>query len=67
VSEKRAHDLGTPQEIAAYLHTTPGRLAQMRHHATGPKYIRIGRRILYRWDDVREYLKANTIDPQGIP
>lgn len=53
-------ELGTPGEVAEYLHTTEGRLAQMRYLGTGPKYVKVGRRVLYRWTDIEEYLHANT-------
>lgn len=53
-------DFALPREVAKALRTTEGALAQMRHNHTGPKFIRRGRRILYRWTDVREYLTEQT-------
>jgi hypothetical protein len=66
-----ATDLGIalPAQVAEVLDTSPAGLAQMRYRGTGPKFIKRGRRVLYRWDDVRDYLDANTIqrtdDPRG--
>jgi hypothetical protein len=41
----------------------------MRYRGTGPKFIKRGRRVLYRWADVNAYLDANTVlrtdDPRG--
>lgn len=54
-------DLGTPADIAAYLHTSISALAMLRHRSTGPPYIKAGRRVLYRWGDVREWLNRNTM------
>ncbi|OPE55556.1 DNA-binding protein [Mycolicibacterium diernhoferi] len=48
--------LAQPAEVACYLRTTAAALAQMRWRGTGPAFIRIGRRVLYRWDDVESFL-----------
>lgn len=53
-------DVALPGPVARLLDTTEDGLAQMRYRGTGPKFIRRGRRILYRWSDVRDYLDANT-------
>lgn len=54
-------DIALPRQVAELLDTTPDGLAQMRYRGTGPKFIKRGRRVLYRWSDVRNYLNANTI------
>jgi hypothetical protein len=56
-------DLGValPREVAKLLGTTEDGLAQMRFRGTGPKFIKRGRRVLYRWSDVRAYFDANTL------
>ena len=53
-------DLARPAEVAEHLHTTEARLAQMRYLGTGPRFVKIGRTVLYRWSDIRDYLDANT-------
>jgi hypothetical protein len=53
--------LAVPAEVAEYLHTTTAALAQDRYKGTGPKFIERGRRVLYRWSDVVEWLDHNTI------
>jgi hypothetical protein len=62
-------DVALPSEVAALLDTTTDGLAQMRFRGTGPKFIKRGRRVLYRWSDVRAYFEANTCqrtdDPRG--
>ena len=62
-------DTADAAEVAAVLHTSVAGMAQMRYRGTGPRFIRRGRRILYRWSDVRAYLEANTCqrtdDPRG--
>jgi len=42
-------------------HTTTAALAQDRYRGTGPKFIKRGSRVLYRWSDVLEWLDRNTI------
>jgi hypothetical protein len=62
-------DTAMPPEVAAALGTSEAGLAQMRYRGTGPRFIKRGSRVLYRWSDVRAYLDANTIgrtdDPVG--
>lgn len=60
--------LATPAEVAEYLHTTTASLAQDRYPGgTGPKFIKRGSRVLYRWSDVLEWLDRNTFQPTDDP
>jgi len=52
--------LATPAEVAEYLRTTSAALAQDRYRGTGPKFIKHGSWVLYRWADVLEWLDHNT-------
>lgn len=54
-------DTADPKEVAPVLHTTLQGLAQMRFRGTGPKFIKVGKKVLYRWTDVNAYLDANTM------
>ncbi|HUH70028.1 MAG TPA: DNA-binding protein [Mycobacterium sp.] len=54
-------DIALPGDVAKLLDTTTAGLAQMRYRGTGPRYVKRGRRVLYRWSDVRNYLDANTL------
>jgi hypothetical protein len=62
-------DTATPAQVAPALYTTEAGLAQMRYRGTGPKFVKAGKKVLYRWSDVRNYLDANTLqrtdDPRG--
>lgn len=53
--------LATPQEVAAFLRTSAAMLANDRYRGVGPKFIKHGRRVLYRWADVQEWADANTL------
>ena len=55
--------LATPDEVADYLHNTTAQLNQDRYHRRGIPYIKHGRKVLYRWEDVHAYLSANTVNP----
>jgi hypothetical protein len=64
-------DTATAAQVASALDTSEAGLAQLRYRGTGPRFIKRGRRVLYRWSDVRAYLDANTCqrtdDPRGVP
>lgn len=54
-------DMATPSEVAAYLRTTEASLAQARYRGTGVPFIKVGRRVMYRWADVDAYLKSRLV------
>jgi len=59
-------ELLTPQQAADFLHTTIGVLAQWRSRKRYPlRYVRIGRQIFYRAEDVQRFIELRT-DP-GVP
>lgn len=60
-----ADDITTPDEVAPALKTTLMGLAQMRYRGTGPKFIKRGSRVLYRWSDVSAYLDGQTRERTG--
>ena len=68
--EQLSAELATPKQVAQALYTTEAGLAQMRFRGTGPKFVKVVRRVLYRWSDVRAYLDANTLqrtdDPRAL-
>lgn len=55
-----ADDIATPAQVAEALDTTERGLAQMRFRGTGPRFVKVGSRVLYRWSDVQAYLERNT-------
>lgn len=52
--------LATPQDVASYLGTTPDAIAQWRYRGTGPKFVKVGRSVRYRWEDVATWLDEQT-------
>lgn len=61
----RKSQLATPAEVAEFLHISEPSLAQDRYRGTGPRFIKHGRRVLYRWVDVESYLEQNTTSRTG--
>lgn len=51
-------DYLTSQEAADLVRRPSSTLAYWRHRGEGPKYAKIGKRILYRRADVEEWLTA---------
>jgi predicted DNA-binding transcriptional regulator AlpA len=59
------NELLTPKETADWLRTSPGSLANMRYHADGPPFIRIGRRVLYDREEVAKWLDRHRVRTIG--
>lgn len=52
--------LATADEAAAFLRTTKTKLAEDRYRGVGPRFVKHGRRVLYRWDDLHKYIETHT-------
>ena len=52
------HDLFTIIEAADRLRTPVATLRYWRHLGTGPRSFRLGRRVLYRANDLHEWITA---------
>lgn len=46
-------------QASEYLNVSRGFLRTCRSKGTGPKYVRIGRAIRYRLEDLQEYVHKN--------
>jgi hypothetical protein len=53
------------QQAARFLGLGVQTLRSFRHLRKGPKYVKIGGRIIYRIADLEDFLNRNTIDPEG--
>jgi hypothetical protein len=60
-----ADDIALPRQVAEALDTSLMGLAQMRYRGTGPRFIKRGSRVLYRWSDVNDYLDGRTRERTG--
>jgi hypothetical protein len=54
-------DLGTPTDVAEYLRTTVANLAQLRYMGRGPKFIKVGRKVLSTAGPTWHWLERNTM------
>lgn len=55
----------TPAELAKQLHSTPATLAGWRYKGMGPKFVKTGRKVLYRATDVDAWLTEKTQQGTG--
>jgi hypothetical protein len=51
--------IALPDQVAWYLRSYPNRLARMRSEGKGPAYIKLGKSVRYRWEDVHRFVEAN--------
>lgn len=51
----------TTEEAAAYLRLQPGTLEVWRCRGRGPKYHKIGRRVIYDLQDVQDFASSHTV------
>jgi hypothetical protein len=57
-------ELCTTAQLAKILQATVNSLAQDRYLGRGIPYIKVGRRVRYRRQDVLDYLKRNSVVPE---
>jgi excisionase family DNA binding protein len=59
-------ELLRPQQAANLLHVTYGTLASWRHNRRYPlAFVRIGRKIFYRQEDIEAYIAASVVSGNG--
>nr|WP_086862037.1 helix-turn-helix domain-containing protein [Amycolatopsis lexingtonensis] len=54
-------DLATRREVADYLKLSANTLSQMAYEGRGPRYILVGNRARYAWEDVKTWLESQTV------
>lgn len=54
--------LATPVDVAEYLGVPVRTLSQWRHQGKGPRFVRVGKHVRYRWADVEAFLNTNTVE-----
>lgn len=54
----------TAREVATFRRTTENALCQERWRGSGPRYVKVGSRVLYRARDLAEFLDTHTVIPQ---
>jgi excisionase family DNA binding protein len=56
-----------PTEVAAYLDVPKATLYSWRYRHEGPRSVRVGRHLRYRWSDLNRWLDARSSDQQDRP
>ena len=61
-------DLGivSQEELAVTLGVTKTTLREWRRLKTGPAFVRVGKLVFYRRQDVEEWLASNVIAPENV-
>ena len=54
--------LMTPRELSAYLGVPSATLANWRYQGYGPPFVKVGRQVRYRIDDLDRWLKVSGSD-----
>ena len=65
MSEHSSALVRTPEQAAPRLLTTPRTLERWRANGTGPKFVKIGRRVGYRDADLDAFIAANVRSHTG--
>ena len=50
-----SHHLITPEALADRWQLNPSTLSQWRWNGRGPQYLKLGRRVMYRLQDIEEF------------
>lgn len=58
-------ELLTTDELAELLRTTPAGIHSLRYRGEGPPAVRVGRRLLFRAEDVQAWLAAQREEAPG--
>lgn len=51
----------TPSDVAEMLDVTTHTLAMWRYEKKGPGFVKLGRNIFYRLEDVKSWIEANVV------
>ena len=65
MNDNHDDDLLDERAAADYLQKPAGTLQQWRYLGKGPAYFKLGRSVRYARSDLREFLDARRIEPQG--
>ena len=57
---KSVDDLLTPDQLGNRWGKSRAALAQMRYRGDGPQFVKIGKSVFYRVEDVLDFEEANT-------
>lgn len=53
----------TRKDLAQRWHTSTGHLANLAYKGQGPRFTKIGTRVLYKLSDIEAYEGSNVVEP----
>ena len=56
-----------PTEVSHYLGVPIGTLANWRYQGCGPAFLRVGRHVRYRSEDLTAWVEAQLVDNPEVP
>lgn len=56
MAPETSESLATPSQVAEFLQVSELTVKTWRYTDTGPAFLRVGRHVRYRWDDVLSWL-----------
>lgn len=59
------NDVMNGKAAAVYMDTTEGTLSTWRYLGKGPRYYKVGRRVVYRRSDLDAWLEAHAVTPDS--
>lgn len=59
--DRRLTELLTPSQVSNMLEVPVGTLANWRYLGRGPTFVRIGRHVRYRGEDVMDWIDRNAV------
>lgn len=61
-TENTMATIETPAAVAEYLNIPVTTLTEWRYQKRGPRYIKVGRLVRYRREDVEQWLQEQTVE-----
>ena len=55
----------TTQQVSEKFHIPKSTLVNMRWRRVGPDYVKFGRRVLYSFESIEQYLENRKTSPEG--
>ena len=59
-------DTMTSKEAAGYLRTSDAVLQQWRYLGKGPKYYKLGRKVIYKRTDLDAWMESQAVTPRAL-
>lgn len=65
IVRRQSSEFATTAEFGEFIRTPAETVRYWRHVGKGPRSIKLGRRVLYRWTDIETWVAAQESDLGG--